>query len=521
MAIRKGTLAFILSLVMSAYFFISYAKGADNYIIRNIIQPTDEEILKSIIQQQEEFSKINFASGENPNKKNNNQITLDKIEVKSFKAEDATLRSVLYGILQDTDIGIVFDPDVDTSKRITVQFKNTNLGFALKNIMEIAKLNYEIDGNVLRIKSTITKMFKLPYVKTTSSYSSSLGGNITGGVGGGVAGGGVTTGVGSATTVGASAGMTGSFSVSYGIDEEVMNLYSQIEENVKNILSERGKFTLNRMTGILTVEDYPDRVNLVENFLAKIKREIDKQVLIEAKIIEVSLSDSYQFGIDWRLLIRNALGGSVSFSQTLSLSSSAASVTVTSADFNAILNAIASVGKFETLANPRVLVMNNQTALISSGQIVPFWDKQVNVVGGTATTQPLTTVTYTRRNILDGVLLGVTPHIEDDGDITLNIIPISTTILGTRQYMEGNTVVAEAPIINVKEAGTIVKSKNNDIIIIGGLIDKSDKVNETKVPLLGDIPFVGNLFKQKSVSQQRKELIILMKVFKVDKDSPY
>ncbi|MFN3978588.1 MAG: type II secretion system protein GspD, partial [Sulfurihydrogenibium azorense] len=150
-----------------------------------------------------------------------------------------------------------------------------------------------------------------------------------------------------------------------------------------------------------------------------------------------------------------------------------------------------------------------------------FWNKQVNVVGGTATTQPYSTVTYIRRDILDGILLGVTPHIEDDGDITLNIIPIASKLVGTKEFREGSTVVAEGPILSVKESGTVVRVKDNSTIIIGGLISKDESNTEKKVPLLGDIPVLGNFFKQKSKSQEVRELVIFMRVVKVDRNTPY
>jgi MSHA biogenesis protein MshL len=111
----------------------------------------------------------------------------------------------------------------------------------------------------------------------------------------------------------------------------------------------------------------------------------------------------------------------------------------------------------------------------------------------------------------------VTPHIEDDGDIILNIIPISTSIIDTKKLIDGGQVVGEAPILAVKETGTIVRAKSGDIIIIGGLLDKGESDTETKVPVLGDIPVIGNLFKQKTVSKSRKELIIFMKVEKVER----
>lgn len=403
-----------------------------------------------------------------------NQDEIDMLYKKvNFSAESAPLKTVLYGILSDTKMNVAFDPDVDTNIPLTVRFEDIELISALNTIMQISNLKFTLEEKTIKIKTTEKKIFKLPYIKTSSSYSSSLGGDLSGGSGGGVTSGSTATGAGGFSSSG---GISGSFSVNFEGDKDTYDIYTQIEENIKSFLSEKGKLTLNRFTGTIVVEDRPDRIRLVESFLSNIKREIDKQVLIEARIIEVNLSEGYQYGIDWTAVARNLLSSSITVSQNLSLGSSVASLSIVRADMNALINAVGTFGKINTLSNPRVLVVNNQTAMFTAGNIYPFWDKQVNIVGGTVTAQPFTTVTYQRRNILSGIIFGVTPHIEDDGEITVNIVPISTSLQGTRQYKEGNVVVAEAPIINIKQAGTIVKVKDGDIIIIGGLIDKEEKM---------------------------------------------
>ncbi|MBX0312742.1 MAG: hypothetical protein JHC31_13410 [Sulfurihydrogenibium sp.] len=449
----------------------------------------------------EEFIKIAFAKKDVPKK------DIDGISqhVVSFSGDNVPLKIVLYAILKGTPYNVIFAPDVDSNKAITLNFKDINLKDALETIMDVAGLSYEVRDKVIYVKGTITKIYKLPYIKTVTSYKSSLGGNVTGGQGGGTGGG-----------TGTGGGINGEFQTDYSINQN--DLFAQIEDNIKNILSKNGKYTLNKMTGILIVEDTKDRVKLVEEYLARLKREIDKQVLIEAKILEVSLSDSYSFGVDWSKII---MYPSVVYSQTLSLSNSVSSIAVLrNGDIKAVINAIATFGDIKTLSNPRVLVLNNQPAILTSGRIIPFWTKQLNIVGanvGGTTTTAYPIATYTRRDILDGITLGVTPHIEDDGDIILNIVPISTSIIDTKKFIDGGQVVGEAPVLEVKEAGTIVRAKSGDIIIIGGLLDKGESDTETKVPVLGDIPVIGNLFKQKTVSKSRKELIIFMKVEKVER----
>jgi len=502
----------IIPVIFIVFFIFTFSVKANekaNDPIADLITNTTDE----------EFIKIAFAKKDIPKK----DIDNTKQHVVSFSGDNVPLKMVLYAILKGTPYNVIFAPDVDSNKAITLNFKDINLKDALETIMDVAGLSYEVRDKVIYVKGTITKIYKLPYIKTVTSYNSSLGGNITGGQSGGGAGGatgsgagtsGGTTGAGGTATAGG--GINGEFQVDYSIDQN--DLFAQIEDNIKNILSKNGKYALNKMTGVLVIEDTKDRVKLVEEYLARLKREIDKQVLIEAKILEVSLNDSYSFGVDWSKII---MYPSVVYSQTLSLSNSVSSIAVLrNGDIKAIINAIATFGDIKTLSNPRVLVLNNQPAILTSGRIIPFWIKQLNIVGanvGGTTTVAYPVATYTRRDVLDGITLGVTPHIEDDGDIILNIVPISTSIIDTKKLIDGGQVVGEAPILAVKETGTIVKAKSGDIIIIGGLLDKGESDTETKVPVLGDIPVIGNLFKQKTVSKSRKELIIFMKVEKVER----
>ncbi|MDQ7056699.1 MAG: hypothetical protein Q9M89_09725 [Persephonella sp.] len=191
-----------------------------------------------------------------------------------------------------------------------------------------------------------------------------------------------------------------------------------------------------------------NKMKKIEKLLESIKKEIKKQVIIEAKIVEVTLSKEFKYGIDWNLLMKNFLGtgGSVRVVQNLRLGSGYGQVFITGADFQSIMDILERTGKIETLSNPRIRVINGQTALISSGLIIPFWEKYVSTVTGTAATQQ---VYYTRSNVLDGVMLGVTPYIEN-GEIMMNIVPVSTKIEDIRQLVDNNQVVAEAPVLNVR-----------------------------------------------------------------------
>ncbi|WP_457626028.1 secretin and TonB N-terminal domain-containing protein [Persephonella sp.] len=441
----------------------------------------------------------------------------------TFSADKAPLKTVLYAVAKDAGMNLAVDPDVDTDVTITANFNNTPIKTALEVITDLAGVYYEIKGNVIYIKATKTKVFHLPYVHTKSSYKVDLGGDVLGSSGttGGTAGGtGGTTGAGGTLTVSpAVSNLKGDFSLKYENPEDINAYYQELEDALDSILGLKGaipinkkplnSYTLNRFAGVLIVTATKDKMKKVENLIKKLKKEVRKQVLIEAKIVEVTLDKEFRYGVDWNLLMRNFLntGASVSVSQTLALGTSYGQIVVTGADFNSVLNALERTGKIETLSSPRIRVLNGQTALISSGVIVPFWEKQVSTVTGTATAQQ---VAYLRSNVLNGILLGVTPYIENK-EIMMNIVPVSTKIEDIRQLVENDQVVAEAPVLNIKEAGTVIKVRDGDLVIIGGLIGTDRKKIVSKIPGLGDIPGIGVLFRKEEIIKQKKELIIFLR----------
>ncbi len=427
----------------------------------------------------------------------------------SFTARNTPVLNVLYAIANDVGMNLIVAPDVDINKTITANFNKTSAKDTIDIVMDLTGLYYEIKGNIIYVKSIMTKTFHIPYVHTNSDYNVSLGGDVLGSAqavsqvsGAGSIGGGGST--------GGSNQLKGNFSLKYKTPEEINNFYAQIEQNISQILGEEGSYSLNRFTGTLVVKAPKEKIKLISKFLKKIKKETRKQVLIEAKIVEVTLSDRFEYGIDWSVIFRDFIGtGAVAnISQSLALPFGNGQVAVTGADFSMVLNALSSVGKVETLSNPRVRVLNGQSAMISTGKIVPFWEKQIQTLTAQTTSQE---VSYLRSSVLDGILLGVSAYINEDNTITLNIIPVSSKIEGTKRLIENGKVQAEAPVLNIKETGTIVKARNNDLIIIGGLIGTDIQDKKEGIPYFENLPLVGKIFQRKVKSSEKKELIIFLK----------
>lgn len=423
----------------------------------------------------------------------------------SISAENANLRQVLYTISQSAGLNLIIDKDVDTNTPVTLTLDRASTEEALDLLSDLADCSYVIKGSILHIKQYSQRTFAIPYIHSTTSFDSALGGDMLGSTG--------------STTTGA---IAGKFALNYKNPAEANDFYKQIETNVKDLLSEKGKYTLNSFTGTLVVTDTKKSLDSIDGMLKKIKKSASRQVLIEAKILEVVLNDDHQLGVDWSTL--SSERGDFSFSQALKLSSSGTIAGVlgyTDEHITGIINALDSAGDVETLSNPRIKVSSGQSALITSGQLIPFWD--LEVTPGTVIDGVLTPALYeyTRRDVLEGLSLGVTPKITEEGQIILNIVPVTTDIVGEKG-IEGTIfttttttttgTVVSAPIINIKEAGTVIQARDNDLVLIGGLISNTKKDERNRLPLLGEIPYAGALFSQTNIIDQKRELVILLKL---------
>jgi MSHA biogenesis protein MshL len=435
-------------------------------------------------------------------------ITIDAIKT--------PLSAVLYMAAQETGLNLAMGSNADLTRPITVTITNTPAREALDIITESAGMYYEVSGSTLRIKSFITKTYKIPYIHTTTKYDSKLGGDIIGGA------------ADTPSTI------SGSFNLTYANPAERNDLYKQIADGVRGILFaeetrseikiDQGEtvhmhrqsegFNMNLFTGTLTVTAMKPKIELVDKYITEVIKEISKQVLIEAKMVEVIFNDINSYGIDWENFFHS---NQINYSQNFASGSAAAlesiglapvaSLAYSAGGANALLNMLSRQGKIETLGNPRIRVVNGQSAIISSGNLIPYWEKTVDQGEDYERT-----VSYNRVTILDGIMLGVTPFINEDGTITLNIVPVSTVVENDKvQYGEDGDIVASFPILNLKEAGTVLKVRNGETVIMGGMIDKYEEKVDQKVPFLGDVPVLGYIFKSKTTRTVKKELVIFIK----------
>ena len=287
------------------------------------------------------------------------------------------------------------------------------------------------------------------------------------------------------------------------------------------MLSAEGTAQINRMSGMILVTDRKENLELVESFLKKIEMSLRRQVIIEAKILEVTLSEGHRYGINWRAVASSASGNTtitLDANNALAGTGPLQMFSITNANArgtfnltNTFIDLLSTQGTVNVLSSPRVNVLNNQSAMISVGTTLPYLDWQVSTSPDPANANAtITTVVPRVETAQSGVTLGVTPQIDEDGITTLHITPVVTRSTSTQAFTyNGNTWTV--PIIDMRATDTIARVKSGDTIVIGGMITEELNEDKDSITGLGNIPIIGDLlFSGETRTKQKRELVILL-----------
>lgn len=273
--------------------------------------------------------------------------------------------------------------------------------------------------------------------------------------------------------------------------------------------------------GLVTVRAMPDEIRDIKRFLKVSEASLQRQVILEARILEVALDDGYQQGINWSEVVANSSGSTqFTFANTAGtigneISASLGAVTSLSflnQDFSGVISLLSTQGNVQVLSSPRVTAINNQKAVIKVGDdeyFVTDVSSQNTITSTTTSVVPDIELTP----FFSGIALDVTPQIDENGSVLLHVHP---SVIETQEQEKVVSLNQEQIVLplaqsTIRESDTIIKAASGEIVVIGGLMQTSITDSESKTPLLGDIPVLGELFTNKSQRETKKELIILLK----------
>lgn len=287
--------------------------------------------------------------------------------------------------------------------------------------------------------------------------------------------------------------------------------------------------------GLVTVRAYPKELKAVREFLDQSGEHLKRQVVLEARILEVSLNEGYEQGVDWNGLsaswdgnkgIRG--GGSLGNSQVgasnpiFNAIGGGAGFTISDGNFVVAVDLLKTQGDVNTLSSPRVTATNNQKAVIKVGTDEYFVTNASTTTTTSGNSAPIVTPNVELTPFFSGIALDVTPQIDEAGRVLLHIHP---SVIDTEEQNKTINVGTADPLVlplaksAIRESDTVVQANNGDIIVIGGLMKTDKQEIVSKVPLLGDIPWVGEAFTNRRESTKKVELVILLKPTVVEKDT--
>ena len=452
----------------------------------------------------------------------------------NISVHEVPARDFFMGLVVDTAENMVVHPDVKGT--ISLDLKNVTIAQVLDAIQKVYGYDYKKNeiGYIIYPASLQTKTFKIDHIDllrkgvsnttVSSGQSSNYNNNQQQTNQLGMQANTTQSNQGT-TTPGAAINqnLPGS-SIKSTTDTD---FWHELDEALHSIIAIDKEATvfINKQSGMIIARAKPTQLREIENFISATQNQISRQVILEAKILEVTLNDTHKDGIDWKSIVREGLNTAPVLTGAaggIYLASQAGGFRA--GDFSALVSLLETQGKTKVLSSPRISTLNNQQAIIKVGQDSSFVTGiSPGIVGGLngGTVQPAPTLS----SFFSGIALDVTPQINDNDEVTLHIHPSITTVesLDRKYTIDSNGTQSSIPtaLNTIRESDSIVKAKDNQVIVLGGLMQETTDENKEGVYGFARIPYLGNLFRKDTGKLEKTELIILLKASIVDNDNDW
>jgi MSHA biogenesis protein MshL len=445
----------------------------------------------------------------------------------SLTVNDAKASEVFMGMVTGTPYSMLVHPDVTGT--LTLNLKNVTVPEAMEAVRALYGYEYEVQGKRIIVPSPamqarVYHLNALAMLRKGKSDTRVVSGSVSLSNGGG--GGGTDSGPASASK------SLETSSVQTSTDSK---FWDEVTNSLKTLVGEVGSVVVSPQSGIIIVKAAPASLFMVEKYLRASELVSVRQVMLEAKIIEVELNDGFQSGINWAGLNNNGqtaigqdgintgtvngvnIGGTITNMLTGAIPGAAGSlfgVSFNDGNFGVVINLLKSQGAVHVLSSPRIATINNQKAVLRVGTD-DFFVTEVTVGTAATLTTPATPSTVTVEPFFSGVALDVTPQIDDKDNITLHVRPSISKVVEKSKTVnlgeQGGVLVLPLASSTISETDSVVRLKDGQIVAIGGLMSQLNDDSDNRVPLLGDIPYFGQLFGNTSRASRKREMVVLIK----------
>lgn len=457
----------------------------------------------------------------------------------------APAAQVFMAIVANTPYSMLVPSDM--AGDISVSLKNVTVREALDALRDLYGYQYKVSGSRIHVQSNSmqSRLFQVSYLAGKRSGSSDLrvsGSSLyTTGQSGGAAG----AAGGAANPGGATGGTTVKANASQVSMTSETDFWGELKTALTALIgTDAGRSVIvNPMSGVVLVRGMPQDMAAVENYLRATQLIIERQVMLEAKIVDVSLSDEFQSGINWAAFGSrnklNAAGGVVSPGArlgtagevisdgaisllpgttgalaTASSGAGFAGLALQTDNFSSLISFLETQGNVQVLSSPRIATLNNQKAVLKVGSDEYFVTNVSTTTTSNTTGGATTTPTITLAPFFSGISLDVTPQIDENSSIILHVHPSVSVVAEKTKVIDlgslGNFVLPVAASA-INETDSIVRVRDGNIVAIGGLMKQEQSGDRSQLPGLGDTPLLGGLFGQRASSLKKRELVILIK----------
>jgi len=309
--------------------------------------------------------------------------------------------------------------------------------------------------------------------------------------------------------------------------ETESDFWQDIRQALTLIIGENGQVVVNSGAGLVMVRAGTADLKMIEDYLRRTELIMQRQVVLEAKILEIALNAGYQQGINWSDLqsassvtASDGLPAEFTFEkltgQAIRTSDIGGlfSATIREGSFNAVIELLGQQGNVQILSSPRISTINNQKAVIKVGTDEFFvTDIEFDDNDSSTTTSDSTSTSVELTPFFSGISLDVTPQISDTGAITLHVHPSVSEVDDQQKVITIGNRDVTLPLARstVRETDSVIRAESGQIVVIGGLIQNSSEDNNSAVPFFSDIPLIGELFKQRRFDSRKSELVILLR----------